>query len=354
MGVVKLSTAGSFNNVKPVYPKFTAGNSGPSVFAFADGTSTYRVSSDGLTWTGYSYTQGNSSLINRLIYLQSQALWWWMPEYPGNGNSYTSSVYSFKPQSLDYTTTISYDRQSPFLEAGASLRKVYTGNGNNTIWDLTQANRYRYNSAPYDVGINRPAYDGANTWALADYNSSYRWNKYNSGAGTSGDGILPFAYNNVGSGWQNWSDYAAPVTQSASDLFYWKGYWFFASYINNTIYRTANIATASPTWTTVGTTGGTYYNIKFWAVNDELWLTTTSGGALSTMWKISTPTGSLTSVTLPSAKLVRTPLFGNGVYVFVCSDGTVLRSTTGASGSFSSVSTGSTGVSYYSGGFGPA
>ena len=339
------------------YDDMAAGNStSPGVFAFADNTSTYRVSSDGSSWTGYSLTIGNSQNPRRLIYFPSQGLWkWFASDSPQNGATYTTSVLNVKLQSRQYTDIISVDTQNPFLETGSGLRKVYSGSSSNAaVWDFTAAYRYGYDSSPYNVALCRPAYDGANTWAISDLQSAtYHWNKYVTGAGTSGDGIIPFSWNNAGSGYATWSDYSPPSTQSKSDIFYWQGYWFIANYIDNTIYRTANIATASPTWTSVGTPGGTYYNIKFWAVNGELWLTTTSGGALSTMWKISTPTGSLTSVTMPSAKNVRTPLYGNGVYVFICSDGTVLRSTTGASGSFSSVNTGSTNVAYYSGGFGP-
>jgi len=61
------------------YNKMSAGNpSGSGVFAFADATSNWRVSSDGLTWTSYAYSAagaGSMSNPNRITFLEKSNQW---------------------------------------------------------------------------------------------------------------------------------------------------------------------------------------------------------------------------------------------------------------------------------------
>ena len=120
---------------------------------------------------------------------------------------------------------------------------------------------------------------------------------------------------------------------------------------SGTIYRTQTITTASPTWTNMGTL--TNILSPFFIANNELWVLS-GGTATTTAQKLSSPTGSWSAITLPASKQSNNIVYGNGYYVIFNNDGTIYRSATGASGSFSSVNTGSTASYTYklTGGFG--
>ena len=324
------------------YNKMSAGNvSASGVFAFADGSLTYRVSSDGLTWTGYSLL---STSPNELMYFPLLQKWIFTSQTAGPfvASSSVTSIKQFGNRGLSTGSV----RWHPPLSTGDSLEKLYVGSNAIGAEILDMVGRYRY-LATATAAMNRPAWDGGTTWAVAIKHATQSSYRYTTGQGVSGDGIMPFENNGAGSGgWSTWATYTPP-TDSLSDLFYWQGYWFAFSNTTQAVYRTANIATATPTWTTVGTLSG-QSNAFFIVANNEMWIL--NDNAVGTIYKIATPTAAITNITLPASKAPRNIAYGNGAWVVFCGDGTVLRSTTGLSGSFASVSTGSASIPYGSSG----
>lgn len=321
------------------------------VFAFADGTSTYRTSPDGLTWT--SYTTPGSVTSQYLTYHSDSRGWlWWggsanyVPVFNKNLLTPKLGQQLFNNSNWVDTPTLSGWGQ---LYAGSTL---YFGTTTKSkIMDETCANRHIYSSAPYNLPILRPAWDGGTTWAVLSFQqASTQWARYTT-QGTT-DGIMPNESEAVGiQGFSAWNTFAGPSGGNYLDFFYWSGYWFVIN-TSGTVYRTQTIATASPTWTNMGTLTNAYS--VFFVANNELWILS-GGSTATTAQKLSSPTGSWSSITLPASKASVNIVYGNGVYVIFNTDGTVYRSTTGASGSFASVSTGSTATYYYklTGGFGP-
>jgi hypothetical protein len=341
------SSIGTFDK----FNKTSAGNvSASGVFAFADGTSTFRTSPDGSTWTSYT-TPGSLTAFHLTFHSAAKGWQWWNGGAGESAFAYNKNLLTAK---LDGTRT---NASQTFTNNGwfqlVANDKTYVGLSNNSrIVDEENKFKMQYASAPYATPMTRPAWDGANTWAvLSDNQATYHWCRYTTQA-ASGLGVMPVESEAAGAlGWSAYSTYTPPASSYFRDIIYWSGYWYIRDdYMN--VYRTANIATASPTWTTVGTLSN--INSPMIIANNELWLL--SGGYTSaTAYKLSTPTGSFSSITMPASKQSNNIVYGNGTYVIFNGDGTVFRSTTGASGSFSSVSTGST-ASYtnrLTGGFGP-
>lgn len=333
------------------YQKTSAGNVAASgVFAFADGTSTYRVSSDGLSWT--SYTTPGSVTQQYLTYHSSNLGWQW---WNGGANYIPSFNKNLLTGKLDghYNNQafVSTPADGGWYQTTAGSSLYYGINTQARIQDQSSKLRMYYGSAPYNTAMCRPAWDGASTWAILTSNNTSHYARYTN-QGVSGSGIFPNEFDASGVlGWSAWSSYTPPASNYFRDIIYWSGYWYVRDdYLQ--VFRTANIATASPTWTNMGTLSNV--NSPMVVVNNELWIL--SGGyTSSSAYKLTTPTGSWSAVTMPASKQSNNIAYGNGVYVIFNGDGTVFRSTTGASGSFSSVSTGST-ASYPSrltGGFGP-
>lgn len=340
-----ISTFDKFN-------KTSVGNvSAEGLFAFADGTSTYRTSPDGSTWT--SRTTPGSVTGLHLTYHSPARGWQWF----NGGTSNATMVFNKNLLTPKLDGTTSFINQT-FTNNGwfqlVANDKTYVGiNNASVVVDEKNVWHMRYSSAPYSTAMTRPAWDGANTWAtLSDNQATYHWCRYTTQA-ASGLGVMPIEIegSNV-LGWSAYSTYTPPASAYFRDIIYWAGYWYIRDdYLN--VYRTANIATASPTWTLMATL--TNVNSPMFIANNELWIL--SGGYTSaTAWKLSTPLGSWATVSLPASKNSNNIVYGNGTYVIFNGDGTVFRSTTGASGSFSSVNTGST-ASYanrLTGGFGPS
>lgn len=333
------------------FNKTSVGNTaGAGVFAFADTTSTFRTSSDGLTWT--SYTTPGSVTQQYLTYHSAALGWqWWngganyIPSF--NKNLLTAKLDGhYNNQSFTSTPT-----DSGWFQLAAGSNLYFPVNTQSRIHDQSSKVRMYYGSAPYNTAMCRPAWDGASTWAILTSNNTTQYARFTT-QGVTGSGIFPNEFDAAGVlGWSAWTFYTAPASNYFRDIIYWSGYWYVRDDTMN-VYRTANIATASPTWTLVGTLANV--NSPMVIVNNELWIL--SGGyTAAAAYKLSTPTGSFASITMPASKQSNNIAYGNGTYVIFNGDGTVFRSTTGASGSFSSVSTGST-ASYPSrltGGFGP-
>jgi hypothetical protein len=342
-----ISTFDKFN-------KTSGGNvSGSAVFAFADASSTYRTSPDGLTWTSFT-TPGSTTGLYLTYHSAANGWQWW-----GGGQApvyYNKNLYLSRYDSFNSSNAFS----GQFTPYNSGLFQSYFGtntyfglNANSRIVDNNYIVRHQYNLDPYRGSMTRPAWDGASTWAvLSSQKSDPQWARYTT-QGVSGSAIMPF--NSDGSnqfGWTStWEFFTPPSGGQFLDLIFWQGYWF-ALNSSGTIFRTQNIATASPTWTTM-TTVTTFG--PFIVANNELWLLST-GSSHNAAVRLTSPTGSWSSITLPANKSSNGIVFGNGVYIIFNGDGTVYRSTTGASGSFSSVNTGSTGIGFFrlTGGFGPS
>jgi hypothetical protein len=345
------SSIGTFDK----FNKTSAGNvSATGVFAFADGTSTYRTSPDGLTWTSFTTPGSVTGLF--LTYHSARNGWqWWngstAPIY-WNKNLYLTRMLSF---SSSNSATSQYTPYNSGLFQSYFGANTYFGiNSGSRVSDENFILRQQYVSAPYSGSMTRPAWDGATTWAvLSSQKADPQWARFTS-QGTSGDGIMPVELEAATpNGWSAWGGFYSPPTGGQFiDLFYWQGYWF-ALNTSGTVFRTANIATASPTWTTMTTLTNAFG--AFQVANNELWVLSAGSGS-TTANKLTSPTGSWASVTLPATKSSNNIVYGNGAYVIFNNDGTVYRSTTGASGSFSNVSTGSTASYSYrlTGGFGPS
>lgn len=340
-----ISTFDKFNRT-------SGGNvSGSAVFAFADGTSTFRTSPDGSTWTSYT-TPGSITGFHLTYHSAAKGWQWW-----NGSNGAASMAFNKNLLTPKLNGTTNFASQT-FTNNGwfqlVANDKTYVGiNTQSVIVDEQNTIHMRYSSAPYSTPMTRPAWDGANTWAtLSDNQATYHWSRFTTQA-AQGVGVMPNEIEGGGAnGWSNWAFYTPPASSYFRDIIYWSGYWYIRDDSMN-VYRTANIATGSPTWTTVGTLANV--NSPMFIANNELWIL--SGGyTSSTAYKLSTPTGSFASITMPASKQSNNIVYGNGTYVIFNGDGTVFRSTTGASGSFSSVNTGST-ASYanrLTGGFGPS
>lgn len=334
------------------FNRTSGGNvSGSAVFAFADGSSTFRTSPDGLTWTSFTVPGSKTGLY--LTYHSARNGWqWWNggqePIY-FNKNLYTTRMLSFTSSNTGSGQYTPYN-QGLFQSYFGS--NTYFGlNASSRISDENFIARQQYTSAPYVGSMTRPAWDGATTWAVvSSQKADPQWSRFTS-QGTSGDGIMPTEIEGSGQvGWSNWAFFTPPTGGQFLDIIFWQGYWFMLN-SSGTIFRTQTMS-ASPTWTTM-TTVTTFG--PFVIANNELWLLAT-GSSSTTAARLTSPTGSWSSITLPANKTSNNIAFGNGVYIIWNTDGTVYRSTTGASGSFSSVNTGSTGISTFrlTGGFGPS
>jgi hypothetical protein len=325
------------------YNNMSAGNlTGTSVFAFADATSNWRVSPDGLTWTSYAYSAvgtGSMANPNRILYLEKSRQWM----FCRMGSSQQTLIgYNFGPSvtAPKFTGSISAAEAisgNTWLEGNANPTDLYFGAPNNgAVIDISQRKRIWHDTLA-TTRTCRPAWDGAQTWAIGNEAFGTSYNFFTT-QGTSGDGIIPARMTgSTVTPWTAWSSYTNPSPGTLmSDLLYWSGYWFYTTQAG-TVYRTANIATASPTWTNVGTAAGVS-NFRMKVANNELWFE--QDNAMSTIYKIATPTGSLTTVTLSGSRTQRGITYGNGVYIIFCGDGTVERSTNGTT--WANVSTGST------------
>lgn len=334
------------------FNKTSVGNvSAEGLFAFADTTSTFRTSPDGSTWT--SRTTPGSVTQQYLTYHGPALGWQWWNGAANYIPSYTKDLLTGKLDG-DYNNQsfTSTPVNSGWFQTYAGSNMYYGCNAQARIQDQSSKLRQFYSTAPYNTAMCRPAWDGASTWATLSDSNANQWSRFTT-QGVSGSGVMPIESQGGGVlGWSNWAFYTAPGTTSARDIIYWQGYWFVEDN-SGVIFRTANIATASPTWTTMTTLANV--NSPMFIANNELWVL--SGGYnSSTAYKLSTPLGTWATITMPASKQSNNIVYGNGTYVIFNGDGTVFRSTTGASGSFSSVNTGST-ASYagrLTGGFGPS
>lgn len=341
-----ISTFDKFN-------KTSGGNvSGSAVFAVADTSSTYRTSPDGSTWTSYTTPGSVTGLL--LTYHSARLGWqWWgggqAPIYY-NKNLFLTRMESFV--SSNSTTGQFTPYNSGSIQAYFGGNTYFGLNARSGVVDQNFILRQQYNSAPYNGSMTRPAWDGASTWAvLSSQKSDPQWSRFTT-QGNAGDGIMPVEIDATATaGWSTWSFFTPPTGGQFVDLFYWQGYWFIIKN-DGTVFRTQTM-TASPTWTTVTTLANVFG--PFFVANNELWVLT-GGSSGNAAYRLTTPTGSFSSITLPSTKSSHNILYGNGVYVIVNTDGTIFRSTTGNSGSWSSVNTGSAGFGSYrlTGGFGPS
>ncbi len=334
------------------FNRTSVGNvSAEGLFAFADATSTFRTSPDGSTWT--SRTTPGSVTQQYLTYHGSTLGWQW---WNGGANYIPSFTKDLLTGKLDGDYNNQSNNNTPtnngWFQTAAGANLYWGINTQSRIQDQSAKLRQYYGSAPYATAMCRPAWDGASTWAVLSDNNTTQWARFTT-QGTSGSGIMPVEFDGAGKlGWSNWAFYTPPAANYFRDIIFWQGYWFVEDY-SGVIYRTANIATASPTWTTMSTLSNV--NSPMFIANNELWVL--SGGYnAATAYKLTTPLGTWASISMPASKQSNNIVYGNGTYVIFNGDGTVFRSTTGATGSFSSVNTGST-ASYASrltGGFGPS
>lgn len=304
----------------------------PGAFALQAGSSaTHYVSSDGLTWTANALSNSFSNF-NWCLYSSRLNTWVFSSSTPNyvvfnRSASFTGKVRSHYNGSWAIGNT--FQGQTQWLDTGVDL---LWGNGGGWITDMNGLTKWIHPNTGFSVSA--PAWDGASTYAIvAIANTSTGY--YSTGDSTSGSGIMPYANGASGqNGWSNWSTFSTPTTSQWFKINYYNGYWYLMN-TSGVVYYTSNIATASPSWTNQGTV---LYS-PFYEVNGELWLIPywSSG---TTAYRLTSGAGSWTAITLPANKQCTGIAYGNGVYVIACSDGTVHRSTTGASGSFSNVSTG--------------
>jgi hypothetical protein len=319
------------------YDSVAAGvTSGGAFAAIGNNTATRYVSADGITWTAYSLTNPTNTSLNICYY--STTIGGWYLANSGVNQAYylTSSTQVAKMRSqtvLSWLGGATPGWQNGLTDTG---RDVLLGSqGNGTIADI-YGNR-KFQSTTTGGYAGKPAYDGVTTWAMMLTNTnSVSSGRYSTGDSVAGDGLMPYEDQNVGkNGYASWVGFNLPATAQWNDIIYYKGYWYVIT-TGGAVYSTTNIATASPSWTSVGT----FNYSNFQLVNNELWLIayfTTTG----TIYRLTTGGGTFDAISLPgSAKNCAWMAYGNGAYVIANTDGTVYRSTTGASGSFSTYSTG--------------
>lgn len=322
------------------YNKASAGNAPANgVFAMqAASSGTHYTSSDGLSWTAIAISNPYNTL-NWCLYSTAKNLWYFGNSGMNNILGMASAASTGKPRTTYNGSPAignTFNGGGQFLDTGVD---ILFGWGGGIITDIGALYKWTHPNTGYTMVA--PAYDGGTTWATAQTNntsSAY----YTTAQGTTGDGIIPYAVGASGYyGWSNWSSFNMPTTAVWTQIKYYNGYWYVLTN-GGVIYYTANIATASPSWTNQGT----YLNSPLFKVNNELWMVPFWGSG-TTAYRITSGGAAWSSITLPSNKQVTGMAYGNGVYVMACSDGTVHRSTTGASGSWSNVSTGATGTTTF-------
>lgn len=301
-------------------------------FSLQAGTSsTHYVSTDGQTWTANALTNA-AGTFNWNLWSPRQNLWYFGQSSPSltvtsRSASFTGKVRTYQNPSWNGGSTFVGNAQ--FLDTGVDI--VFGAGGGRCVdlWGNTkwQAGNTANPQMP-------PAYDGGTTWAIVALNAQAN-GFYSTNDSSTGDGVLPYGQS-ASNGWSSWTSFALPVATTYVSIIYFGGFWYV---ITNTgaVYYTSNIATASPTWVNQGTV--TSINSPFFIANNELWLLPFNGAGTSA-FRVTSGGGSWNTITLPANKQCTGIAYGNGVYVISCSDGTVYRSTTGASGSFTNVATG--------------
>lgn len=303
----------------------------------AGASSTHYNSSDGLTWTAFALSNAFATF-NFCLY--STTVGGWMYASSGMNSQIYNATPSFtsKPRTVangSWAIGNTWQGAYQYLDTG---RDILWGAGGSWITDNAGQKKWQHPTA--SSNMIPPAYDGGTTWAIIRNNSD-SIGRYSTGDSSNGDGVLPWFDGTAQNGWSTWNTFSLPVTSAYNHIKYVGGFWYVTTN-SGAIYHTANIATASPSWTN----NGTILNSPLFVVNNELWVLPFWGSG-STAYKSVPGSGSWTAITLPSSFQCTGIAYGNGVYVIACSNGTVLRSTTGASGSFSNVSTGATSTTIF-------
>lgn len=322
------------------YNVATAGNSsGVGVFALQAGSSsTHYVSSDGLTWTAYALTNPFATF-NFCLY--SSTVGGWM--FASSGMNYqiykATPTFTTKPRTItngSWAIGATWQGAYGYCDTG---RDILWANDSSTITDNSGQKKWKHATA--NQVMQPPAYDGNTTWAVVRQ-STNAVGQYSTGDSSPGDGVLPWYDTTAQNGWASWTDFALPLSTNWNNIKYVGGYWYITNN-SGVIYHTANIATASPSWTN----NGTILNSPLFIANNEVWVLP-FWGAGTTAYKSTPGSGSFTAITLPANKQCTGIAYGNGTYIIATSDGTIYRSTTGASGSFSNISTGATSTTVFS------
>lgn len=318
------------------YNDALAGNT-PAGGAFclqAGSSATRYVSSDGLSWTAFALTNPVRTL-NWVIWSPINRLWVLGSSTPNTVVFARAANFTAKVRTVDngsWAIGNTFNGAGQFTDTGVD---ILWGNGGGWVTDMYGLRKWSHPTTSFTV--SPPAYDGGTTWAVVPVGSSTSSGRYSTNDSSSGDGIMPFATGAVGqNGWGDWPQFSYPTTLNLDHIKFYSGFWYIMTN-GGVVYNTANIATSSPSWNNQGT----LLRSPFFIVNNEIWLIPfwSSG---TTAYRATTGNGTWTAITLPSNKQCTGIAFGNGVYVMACSDGTVHRSTTGASGSWSNVSTGAT------------
>lgn len=298
---------------------------GSGEFILVQGSGTGAFSTDGVTWTTFTWTSTSGfNAVATIVYNPTTALW----------------------VAWDNAGLWLFPRRSQLANAGITWGSGAQPNGQFSNYRVFGPSEYwQINGSWAEIGgrhtmgyvvrdtslTNKTqgalAWDGANTWAVATQNQHYRYQVNTNGS------LYPSSNGSYASPWTSFTGPASVTGTMFRDIAFFNGAWHISSTAG--VFRSVSLA--SPSWTqTNANSSSTMYS-----AGGLLW---TLGWTNSVSTIYSTSDGvTWNAITLPSSKARQGISFGNGIFVIGNSDGTVTTSVTGASGTWTDRSTGLTG-----------
>lgn len=298
----------------------------PGEFILCQSASTGAFSSDGITWTTFTWTGTSGyNTVQQIVYNTTTQMWaaW------DNGG-----LWFFPRRSQLATPGILWGSGEQPTGQNANYKAFgpseYWGTGGNTWAQVNGRHTMGYivrDTAQTNKTNSAIAWDGANTWAIGAQNNWWRY------AVNTNSSQYPPASVGYASGWTSFTGPSGVTGTQFRDICFFNGAWHVSS--TNGVWRSVSLA--SPSWTQTLS----FSTSQQYVANGVLWQLGFTN-SVSTIYSTSDGV-TYNTITLPSSKARQGIAYGNGMYVIANTDGTVTTSTTGASGSWTDRSTGLTG-----------
>lgn len=298
----------------------------PGEFILCQSASTGAFSSDGITWTTFTWTgTSGSSLVQQIVYNSITQQWvawdsagsWMFPRRSQLASTGISNNSNLRPDGQN----ANYKALGPSEYWGAAGSTWGEINGRHTMGYVVR------NTSLTNKTNSSIAWDGANTWAIGAQNAHWYY-----AVNTNGSQYPP-ANAGYSAGWSTFTGPSGVTGTQFRDICFFNGAWHVSS--TNGVWRSVSLS--SPSWTQTLS----FSTSQQYVANGVLWQLGFTN-SVSTIYSTSDGV-TYNTITLPSSKARQGIAYGNGMYVIANTDGTVTTSTTGASGSWTDRSTGLTG-----------
>jgi hypothetical protein len=294
-------------------------------FILVQGNSTGAFSSDGVTWTTFTFSGIGNNSVDAIIYNPNTQQWiaW---------DSAAVAVFPRRSQiaNVGFFWSSGVQPTGQFSNYKVLGIADYWGSNGTTWAEIDARHTYGYvarNTSYTNRGNSSIAWDGANTWAICATNGHWFY------AVNTNNSPYPPGTNTFSTPWTSFTGPSGVTGTQFRDISFFNGAWHVSA--TTGVFRSVSLA--SPSWTQTSSVS----NSQLFFANGLMW-SLGWNNSVSTIY--STADGvTWNTITLPSAKARQTISFGNGIFVIANSDGTVTTSTTGASGSWTDRSTGLTG-----------